>query len=166
MNLRIGLGTDLHILEPGLPLVLGGVVIPSPFGCRAHSDGDVLFHALIDALFGATGQGDIGDHFPPSDTKYKHISSAVLLQQCLSTVQALGFSLVNIDAVITLQEPKLFPHKMEIRQSLAVYLALPLDCVSVKAKTNEGVDAVGHGQAISAQVIALLQKKDTLSLGT
>ncbi len=157
-NLRIGLGTDLHSLEPNLPLVIGGVHIPSPHGCQAHSDGDVLLHALIDALFGACGQPDIGDHFPPSDPQYKGINSVILLQKCLEILQHLSFSIVNIDCVISLEEPKLFPYKSAIRENLAQHLHLDLDCISVKAKTNEKMDAIGQKKAIGAQVIALLEK--------
>lgn len=157
-NLRIGLGTDLHRLQPGLPLIIGGVNIPSPHGCEAHSDGDVLLHALIDALFGACGRSDIGDHFPPGNPEYKGISSMILLQKCLEIIQHLDFSIVNIDCVISLEEPKLFTHKPAIRESLALHLHLSIDRISVKAKTNEKADAIGEKKAIGSQVIALLEK--------
>lgn len=157
-DLRIGLGTDLHRLEEGLPLMIGGVQIPSHVGCQAHSDGDVLLHALIDALFGACAQGDIGDHFPPSDAQYKGINSLILLQRCLEIIRNLGFSIINIDCVISLEQPKLFPHKQNIRENLARHLGLGVDRISVKAKTNEKMDAIGENLAIGAQVIALVQK--------
>lgn len=157
-NLRIGLGTDLHRLKKDLPLIIGGINIPSPVGCEAHSDGDVLIHALIDALFGACAQGDIGDHFPPSDMQYRGISSQILLQRCLEIISKEGFSIVNIDCVISLEQPKLFPYKQTIRENLARCLNLPLPQISVKAKTHEKTDAVGQGLAVAAQVIALLQK--------
>ncbi len=157
-DLRIGLGTDLHRLEANLPLVIGGVGIPSPVGCQAHSDGDVLIHALIDALFGACGQSDIGDHFPPSDPQYKGISSLILLQRCLEIIRTEDFSIVNIDCVISLEQPKLFPHKQAIRENLAQHLGLGIDRIGVKAKTNEATDAIGQNLAIGAQVIVLLQK--------
>lgn len=158
MNMRIGLGTDLHTLAAGLPLLLGGVPILSELGCQAHSDGDVLIHALIDALFGAAALGDIGGYFPPSDDQYKDISSMILLEKSLAILQEKGFRIINIDAVISLEKPKLYPFKQSIRQNLARCLHLDLDCISIKAKTNEKVDAVGEGRAIAAQVIVLLSK--------
>lgn len=162
-DLRIGLGTDLHCLEANLPLVIGGVSIPSPVGCRAHSDGDVLIHALIDALFGACGQSDIGDYFPPSDPQYKGISSLILLQHCLEIIHTEGFSIVNIDCVISLEQPKLFLHKQIIRKNLAHHLALSIDRIGVKAKSNEAMDAIGQSLAIGAQVIVLLQKENCIT---
>jgi 2-C-methyl-D-erythritol 2,4-cyclodiphosphate synthase len=155
---RIGQGYDLHRLMPGKPLLLGGIEIESPVGSQAHSDGDVLLHALIDALLGATGLGDIGDHFPPTDARYKNISSTVLLRQVLPLIKNAGFQSVNLDSTIFLEKPKLGPYKDKIREHLAFLLDLPLDCVSVKAKTAEKFPPIGTQEAIAASVTLLLEK--------
>src|SRR5215475_3345073 len=127
---RIGQGYDIHRLLPGKPLMIGGLQIESPVGSEAHSDGDVLLHALIDALLGATGLGDIGDHFPPSDPQYKNISSLVLLEQVLELLKPLNLILHNCDMTVFLEKPKLYPYKDDIRQKIADCLNLSLDCVS------------------------------------
>jgi 2-C-methyl-D-erythritol 2,4-cyclodiphosphate synthase len=153
---RIGQGYDIHRLVPEKPLLIGGIQIESPVGSEAHSDGDVLLHSLIDALLGACGLGDIGDHFPPSDEQYKNIRSTVLLQQVLPMIAEAGYRLGNIDATIFLEKPKLGPYKPAIRENLAELLNLPLDCVSLKAKTAEKFPPVGTQEAIVASVTALL----------
>lgn len=155
---KIGQGYDIHRLIEGQKLMLGGVHVECPVGSEAHSDGDVLLHSLIDALLGACGLGDIGDHFPPSDAQYKGISSAVLLQGILPMIAQAGYQTGNIDATIFLEKPKLGPYKHQIRESLADLLGLPLDCVSVKAKTAEKFPPVGTQEAIAASVTALLVK--------
>lgn len=153
---RIGQGYDIHRLVADKPLLIGGIRIDSPVGSEAHSDGDVLLHALIDALLGACGLGDIGDHFPPSDDQYKNISSTVLLRKVLPLVAEAGYRPGNLDATIFLEKPKLVPYKQAIRENLSALLALPLDCVSVKAKTAEKFPPVGTQEAIAASVTLLM----------
>lgn len=153
---RIGQGYDIHRLIPDVPLMLGGIWIEAPFGSEAHSDGDVLLHALIDALLGACGLGDIGDHFPPSDEQYKNIASAILLEKTLPLIAEKGYRCGNIDATVFLEKPKLYPYKQQIRENLARLLNLPLDCVSLKAKTAEKFPPVGTSEAIAAGVTVLL----------
>ena len=159
---RAGLGIDNHRLVPDRPLVVGGVEIAAPVGAEAHSDGDVLLHALSDALFGAIGAGDIGEHFPDSDPQWKGQASRLFLETAAAEVKEAGYTLVNVDATVILEATKLGPKKKEIatqvRHILKPYWALGPDAVSVKAKTNERCDAIGRGEAIGAQVIVLLQK--------
>jgi 2-C-methyl-D-erythritol 2,4-cyclodiphosphate synthase len=160
--MRIGLGYDNHRLVPGRPLVLGGVIVPSPVGEEAHSDGDVLIHALVDALLGAVGAGDIGTHFPDSDPRWKGQPSRLFLETAAEIVRGRGYRIGNIDAVIVLETVKIGALKAAIARSLRDILALhhPLaeDAVSVKAKTNERCDAIGEGRAIAAQVAVLLDE--------
>jgi 2-C-methyl-D-erythritol 2,4-cyclodiphosphate synthase len=156
--LRIGLGRDLHRLVPGRRFLLGGVELPSPVGEQGHSDGDALVHALIDALLGAAGLGDIGELFPPTDAAWKDADSLRLLAIAFNKVKAAGWSVVNIDAVVTCERPKLLPHRAAIRASLATALELPVDAVFVKGKTNEGCDALGEGRAVEALVVCLLER--------
>ncbi len=155
--MRIGTGYDLHRLEEGLPLVLGGVTIPHAKGLRGHSDGDALAHAAIDALLGAAALGNIGRLFPDTDPQYEGADSIELLARVGGLVKDAGFSIVNIDATIIAQEPKLNPHLDAMRERLAGCLAIAPECVSVKAKTNEGVGPEGRGEAISVQAVALLE---------
>ena len=157
---RIGQGYDIHRLLPGKPLLLGGVSIESPVGSEAHSDGDVLLHALIDALLGACGLGDIGDHFPPSDPQYQNIASTLLLQDVLPWVAQAGYRLGNLDATVFLEKPKLAAYKLPMRENLARLLDLPLDAVSVKAKTAEKFPPVGTQEAIAASVTVLVSKNN------
>jgi 2-C-methyl-D-erythritol 2,4-cyclodiphosphate synthase len=160
---RTGLGFDLHRLASGLPLYLGGLEIPAPVGAEAHSDGDVLLHALCDALFGAIGQGDIGEHFPDTDPQWKGQSSDVFLVRAAELVREAGYRLVNVDATVFLQEVKLSPYKLQIaaklRQLFEPFWPLAEDAVNVKAKTMELCDAVGRGEAVAAQVAVLLERK-------
>ena len=149
----MGLGTDLHRLGPGRPLVIGHVPIDYELGCIAHSDGDVLIHAIIDALAGAAGLPDIGEMFPDTDPAYKDADSSALLTETLSRVAAGGFAIVNVDATLHVQKPRLSPYKIAIRDEVARLCGLPPEAVSVKAKTNEGVDAVGRGEAIACTTI-------------
>ena len=155
----VGQGFDIHRLVPGKPLIIGGIVIESDRGSEAHSDGDVLLHSLIDALLGACGLGDIGDHFPPSDPQYKDASSVMLLQRVLPLIERPGYVLGNVDATIFLEKPKLGPYKEQIRKYLQSLLNLPEYCVSVKAKTAEGFPPIGTQEAIAASVTVLLHKK-------
>ena len=153
---RVGTGYDLHQLVAGRPLVLAGVLIPFDRGPLGHSDGDVLCHALIDAIFGAAGAGDIGRHFPPSDPQWQDAPGLDLLARAVEIVGAHGWRVSSADVTIVLERPRLGPHVAELRARAAAVLGLDPDRVSVKAKTNEGVDAVGRGEAIAAHAVAVL----------
>lgn len=155
---RVGIGTDLHRLAPGRPMVLGHVTIPYDKGPLGHSDGDVVLHAVIDALAGAAGLPDIGEMFPDTDPAYKGADSGSLLARALERVTAAGYAVVNIDVTIHAERPKLAGHKAAIRAEVARLLNVAVDAVSIKAKTNEGVDAVGCGDAIAATVVAGLAR--------
>jgi len=153
---RIGIGNDIHRLESGRKLILGGVRIPFEKGPVGHSDGDALAHAICDALLGAAALGDIGTHFPDSSPKWRGASSLLFLRHARKLLKEAGFSIVNVDATIGLERPKLAPHIPLMRAKVARALGLNPEQVSVKAKTGEGVDAVGRGEAIRADAIALL----------
>ena len=153
---RVGMGYDLHRLAEGRALVLAGVIIPFDRGPFGHSDGDVLSHAIIDAMFGAAGAGDIGRHFPDSDPAWKGAAGLDLLRRAVAIVRERGWEVSNADATIILERPKLAPHIGAMREKLAEALGVSIDRVSVKAKTNEGVDAVGRGEAIAAHAVAVL----------
>lgn len=155
--IRVGLGYDLHRLEAGRPLLLGGVKIPHEKGLVGHSDADVLAHAITDALLGAAALGNIGQHFPDTDPRYKGADSMVLLRAAYDMVREAGYRIVNIDSNIVAQRPKLNPHLDAIRTSLAGTLDITLHQISVKAKTNELVGPEGREEAISTQAIALLE---------
>ena len=157
MAIRIGQGYDIHRLVENRPLILGGVNIPAAKGLLGHSDADVLLHALTDALFGAAALGDIGRHFPDTDPQFKGADSRVLLRECVKRVHAAGWGIVNVDASIIAQAPKLAPHMETIRASVAETLGIDLGCVNIKAKTNEGMDAVGRKEAIEVHAVALLE---------
>lgn len=159
-DFRIGQGYDIHRLVPEKSLIIGGIKIESPVGSEAHSDGDALLHALIDALLGAAGLGDIGDHFPPSDPQFKGIRSTVMLERMLVEIGAHHYRVVNVDATIFLEKPKLYPYKDQIRVSVSRLLDIPLDAVSIKAKTAEGFPPVGTNDAIATSVSVLLDKTD------
>jgi 2-C-methyl-D-erythritol 4-phosphate cytidylyltransferase/2-C-methyl-D-erythritol 2,4-cyclodiphosphate synthase len=153
---RVGQGWDIHRLVPGRALMLGGVEVPSDMGEDAHSDGDVLLHAVIDALLGAAALGDIGTHFPPSDESWRGADSADLARRAAKLVREAGWRLGNLDCTIILERPKLGPFKDAIRTSIAECLGLRPDAVSVKAKTKEGLDAVGEGRAVEALALVVL----------
>lgn len=155
---RVGLGKDTHKLVEGRKFLLGGVYIPYDKGEEAHSDGDVLLHAITDALLGAAGLGDIGSYFPPEDNKWKDASSISLLQKCWSDVKAAGWSLVNLDCVVECEKPKLLPYRQEIISSVASILEVKSDKIFVKGKTGEKLDAVGQGLAVKADVICMLER--------
>ena len=156
---RAGLGYDLHRLVAGRALVLGGITVPSERGAMGHSDADVVCHAATDAVLGAACLGDIGRHFPDSDPRWKDANSLDLLGRAVSLAAEHGFEVGNLDVTVMLETPKLRDHIDAIRESLAGVLGIALDRVSVKAKTNEGVDAVGRGEAIAAQAVALLRSR-------
>lgn len=157
MSFRIGQGYDLHRLVQDRPLILGGVEIDHDKGLLGHSDADVLLHAITDALLGAAGLGDIGRHFPDTDPAYKGADSRELLRQAVQLVVKGGWAIVNVDATIIAQEPKLAPHVDRIRESVAQCIGIDLQRVNVKAKTKEGCDAVGERRAMEVHAIALLE---------
>ena len=154
--LRIGQGWDTHRIEPGRPLILGGIRIPCEFGLSGHSDADVLFHAVTDALLGALSLGDIGMHFPDSAPEWKDAGSVVFLQHAVALAAQEGYRLSNIDSTIILERPKLKGFRDRIRESLAQAAGLPVSCVSVKFKTAETVGPVGEGRSCEAQAVVLL----------
>lgn len=154
--MRIGFGYDLHKLAKGRKLILGGVLVPSEKGLLGHSDADVLLHAIIDALFGAAGLGDIGEFFPDTDKKYKDISSSILLDRAAKLIKGAKYYINNIDAVIVLEKPKLSKFKKKMAGNIAGVLNIPKGKVNIKAKTNEGLDATGKGMAIAAYVVVCL----------
>lgn len=157
-GLRIGQGFDVHAFEPGNHLVLGGVHIPFTQQFKAHSDGDVLIHALCDALLGALALGDIGKHFPDTDPKWSGADSRVLLRAVLAMLRELGWQPVNIDSVIMAEMPKMAPHIVAMQTHLASDLGLDLNAVSVKATTTEKLGFTGRGEGIAAQAVVLLEK--------
>lgn len=154
---RGGIGYDLHRLAEGAKLMIGGVQIPFDKGSVGHSDGDVLTHALCDALFGAAGLGDIGTHFPDTDPAWKGVSSLLFLEQARKLLDERGLRIAHIDAVIICERPKLGAYFPVMRASLAKALRIAPEQVNLKAKTNEGIGEIGRGEAIAAQVIALLE---------
>ncbi len=154
--MRIGFGYDSHVFEAGKPLVLGGVFIPNCDGLKAHSNGDVLIHALIDALFGAAACGDIGSHFPDTDERWRGADSTDLLRAAAQEVRAAGFHIENIDITVICEKPRLRPFVDAIRARLAELLDIPLTAVSVKGKTNEGMDDVGAARGIIVHAVTLL----------
>lgn len=156
MSVRCGIGYDLHRLESGRKLIVGGIELPFDKGPAGHSDGDVLAHALCDALLGAAGLGDIGTHFPDTDPKWKGANSLIFLEHAKKLLTENNFSIEHIDAVVILERPKLGPHFPKVREALAKALGVPTEKIHLKAKTNEGVDAVGRGEAIAAQVVATI----------
>ena len=156
MSIRCGIGYDLHRLIDGRPLMIGGMVVPFDKGPAGHSDGDVLAHALCDALFGAAGLGDIGTHFPDSDPRWKDANSLLFLQHAKKLLDEKNLIIEHIDAVVILERPKLGPHFSKMREVLAQALHVTPEKIHLKAKTNEGVDAVGRGEAIACYVVATL----------
>src|SRR5690606_18767713 len=157
-RLRIGNGYDLHRLVPGRPLVLGGVTIPFEKGLQGHSDADAVCHAVTDALLGGAGRGDIGRLFPDTDPEWKDANSLELLRRAAGVVKEDGYSVVNVDVVVIAQRPKLVPHIEAMRQNLASALACDASQVSVKGKTNEGVDSMGTGDSIAVHAVALVSR--------
>jgi 2-C-methyl-D-erythritol 2,4-cyclodiphosphate synthase len=154
---RIGYGNDIHRLETGKPLILGGVSIESEKGAVGHSDADALTHAVTDAILGALALGDIGTHFSDKDERWRGAESFVFLRFVVGLMKEKGFGVVNVDSTVSLETPKLRPHIDAMRENLAVALEIEMDCVSVKAKTGEKVDAVGKSEAIKAEAVVLLQ---------
>jgi 2-C-methyl-D-erythritol 2,4-cyclodiphosphate synthase len=156
MSFRCGIGYDLHRLAEGRKLIVGGIELPFEKGPVGHSDGDVLAHALCDALLGAAGLGDIGTHFPDTDPKWKGANSLLFLEHARKLLDANGFAVEHVDAVVITEKPKLGPHFPKMREALAKALGITPDRIHLKAKTNEGVDAIGRGEAIASHVVATL----------
>jgi 2-C-methyl-D-erythritol 2,4-cyclodiphosphate synthase len=156
VRLRIGYGWDSHEFKAGIPLRIGGVTLPHSHGLGGHSDGDVLLHALTDALLGAVAAPDIGTLFPPSDAKWKGADSAVFLREALARASAAGYSIINVDSTLILAAPKIGPHAAAIRESVAKLLNIPSNCVGLKAKTPEGM---GTDNAAIAHAVVLLREK-------
>lgn len=155
---RSGLGWDVHRLSPGRPLILGGIRIPSEFGLEGHSDADVLSHAITDAILGAAALGDIGQHFPDTDPRWKGVDSLRFLEHARDLARARGYEIVNVDSTVILERPKLKDYRQAVREKLAGALGLPLDAVSVKFKTAEKVGPVGEGRAAEAQAVVMLAR--------
>jgi 2-C-methyl-D-erythritol 2,4-cyclodiphosphate synthase len=158
MEQKIGIGYDIHRLVPGRKLFLGGVEIPHDKGLDGHSDADVLLHALCDAILGALGAGDIGEHFPNTDEKYRGISSVVLLSEVAKVMRGKSFEVANVDTVVIAQEPNLASFKAEMRAQIAKRLGIEEENVNIKATTAEGVGPIGNKEAIAAYAVVLLVK--------
>jgi 2-C-methyl-D-erythritol 2,4-cyclodiphosphate synthase len=154
---RAGIGYDLHRLAEGRKLILGGVHVPFEKGPTGHSDGDVLSHAICDALLGAAGMGDIGSHFPDTDQRWKDVSSLVFLEEVLRQMASKNLRITHVDGIVVAERPKLGPHFQAIRERLARTLCVAVDQISLKAKTHEGLGEIGRGEAIAAYAIATLE---------
>jgi 2-C-methyl-D-erythritol 2,4-cyclodiphosphate synthase len=155
--LRTGLGVDTHAFAPGRPLILGGVTVPHDAGLAGHSDADVLTHAVIDALLGAAGLGDIGSHFPDTDAAFKDADSLELLRDVVGRLAGQGLAIGNVDATVVMERPKLGPHRERIRASLAGALGVAATAVNVKATTGEGMGFVGRGEGVAAMAVATVR---------
>ncbi len=159
--MRVGVGYDVHPLVSGRRLVLGGVDIPFDKGLDGHSDADVLVHAIVDALLGATGLGDIGIHFPSSDSRYKDISSVSLLREIVALLRAEGWYVCNVDASIVAEQPRLAPFISQMRQILGDAMGIDTDCVGIKSSTSKGLGFLGKGEGIAAHAVALVERTKT-----
>jgi 2-C-methyl-D-erythritol 2,4-cyclodiphosphate synthase len=158
MNIRVGFGFDTHKLEPGRPLILGGVRVEHPFGCAGHSDADVLIHAIIDALLGAAGLPDIGQQFPDTSPEFKDVDSKILLKKTLDLIIKMGYEIGNIDSTLVIQQPRIAPHVAEMVHSIAEVLAISPDQVNIKAKTSEKLGFIGREEGVSAYAVALVRR--------
>ena len=154
--MRIGMGYDAHRLVKGRPLILGGVEIPWDMGLLGHSDADVLVHAACDALLGAAGLGDLGRHFPDSSDLYKNIYSITLLEQCTQMLHEKGFTIVNLDAVVLAQAPKLVPYCEEMKKRMARAMSIPIESINIKTTTTEGLGYIGRKEGMAAQCAVLI----------
>ena len=163
MSFRIGQGYDVHRLAEGETLWLGGVLVPHSKGTVAHSDGDVLIHAICDALLGAANMRDIGFHFPPTDDQYKGIDSKVLLRKVITIIGTRGFTIGNIDATVALQAPRLSPYMDNIRKTLAQTMEIEEEDISIKATTTERLGFTGRGEGIAAEAMVLLDRAEALN---
>ncbi len=155
---RIGIGTDSHRLEVGSPLRLGGIDIPFDRRSAGHSDGDVVLHAVIDAICGAAGLPDIGEQFPDTDPKFKGYDSRDLLRQVVERITGLGYTVANVDVVVQAERPRLSPFKAPMRECIAGLLGISANAIGIKAKTNEGLDAIGRGEAVACIAVVGLRK--------
>lgn len=156
--MRVGIGYDIHPFDPGRPLVLGGVKMQGAWGLRGHSDADAVLHALTDALLGAAALGDMGDHFPDDDPRWAGAPSAVMLAEVLTKVRAKGLEPGNVDVTVVAERPRLAPHRTAMRERMANLLGLPVEAVSVKATTHEGLGALGRAEGIAALAIVSLRE--------
>ena len=156
MQNRIGYGIDVHRLEKGTPLIIGGVSISYSKGSKGHSDGDVLFHAIVDAILGSLALGDIGQHFPSDDIQWKGVESTIFLEHASSLLTEKGFGIENIDATIILQNPKLTPHILQMRKNISEILSVDLDKISVKATTTDRMGFIGKCEGIAATAVILI----------
>lgn len=163
-SMRVGQGFDVHALVPDRPLIIGGVTIPYTHGLSGHSDADVLLHAVIDAIFGAAGLGDIGRHFPDTDPNYKGADSRLLLRIAMTQVREAGWKVINVDATVHVQAPKIEPYAPAMVANIAADLGIELSAVNVKAKTNEYLGYLGRREGINATVVVLIAK--TMQLRT
>ncbi|HMV52953.1 MAG TPA: 2-C-methyl-D-erythritol 2,4-cyclodiphosphate synthase [Rhodocyclaceae bacterium] len=158
---RIGQGFDVHALVPGRRLILGGVHIPFELGLLGHSDADVLLHTVTDAILGAAGLGDIGRHFPDTDVRFAGADSRVLLREAMAVVRAAGFEVVNVDATIICERPKILPHVAQMAANIAADLGVASPAINIKGKTTEKLGFTGRGEGIAAQAVALLVRRGT-----
>ena len=157
MSFKIGHGVDTHQLESGYDLIIGGVKIPFHKGSKGHSDGDVLYHAIVDALLGATALGDIGNHFPSSDARWKDANSEKFLSHTFSLVSDKGYTISNIDSTILLQAPQVSPHIQQMKENISQILDISIDFVSVKATTTDHLGYIGNGDGLTAHAVVLLE---------
>lgn len=155
--MRVGIGYDIHRLEPGRPLILGGVRIPFEKGLLGHSDADVLVHAICDALLGAAGMDDIGLHFPDTDPQYKNVSSLILLAETHGMILDKGFHILNLDAIIFAEAPKLMPYRLEMQNRITKTIQIAPQQINIKATTTEGLGVIGKGEGIAAMCVALIE---------
>lgn len=160
MKLRVGQGFDAHRLAPGRPLRLGGVTIPHDRGLVGHSDGDVLLHAIARALLGALGAGDLGEHFPSSDERWRGADSGVFVREALALVQSRGLAVSNLDATVIAEAPRLAKHQEAMRRSVAALLAAPGEAVNIQVTSTDGLGAIGRGEGIAAQAVVLLAPRE------
>ena len=158
MQYRIGNSIDIHQLEEGIPLIIGGVTIPFQKGSKGHSDGDILFHAIVDAILGSLALGDIGKHFPSNNPQWKNASSKIFLEHAFKLIIVKGYSIENIDATIILQEPVLSPHILHMRENIAGVLSADLNQISVKATTTDKLGFIGEGEGIAVTASVLIKK--------
>lgn len=157
---RVGIGYDVHAFVEGRPLILGGVKIPHDLGLVGHSDADVLAHALMDAILGATRAGDIGHHFPDTDSQYAGASSIMLLERVAGIMREAGWRLVDADTVLVMERPRVAPYREEMRERLASAMGVPVDSIGVKATTTEGLGATGRGEGAEAYAVVMLERVD------
>jgi 2-C-methyl-D-erythritol 2,4-cyclodiphosphate synthase len=158
-KVRVGLGYDSHRFEKGRRLVIGGLEIPNDLGLSGHSDADILIHALCDAILGAISEGDIGRHFPDTNPSYRNISSMILLEHVVGLAAEKGYAVKQLDATVILEKPKLSGHMPAMVRNVAVALDIPEHCVSIKAKTNEGLGWIGRGEGVAAFVVVVISSK-------